>query len=111
MKKYRVAGKEESGFVIKGEFDTQKEALDFANKLNKISQTYYYDWYEIEVPSEEDEESNSQIRTDYIENEPFKLKAKLTVEQIQDLSTITDEQNKELGELFKKEFLEQINKE
>ena len=29
---------------VKGEFDTQKEALDLANKLNTEQDIYYYDW-------------------------------------------------------------------
>lgn len=43
--KYRVTGREENGFVTKGEFDTQKEVLDLANELNRKQDIFYYDWY------------------------------------------------------------------
>lgn len=50
MKKYRTIGREEEGnFVIKGEFNTQEEALDLANKLNEEQHEFYYDWCEIEI--------------------------------------------------------------
>ena len=48
--KYRVSGKEEKGFVIKGEFDTQKEALDLANELNRKQDIFYYDWHMAKIP-------------------------------------------------------------
>lgn len=48
--KYRVHGKEEKGFVIKGEFDTPKEALDLANKLNSEQNVFYYDYCQVKIP-------------------------------------------------------------
>lgn len=50
--KYRVAGREENGFVTKGEFDTQKEALDLANKLNREQDIFYYDWHMVKIPKQ-----------------------------------------------------------
>jgi hypothetical protein len=47
--KYRTVGREENGFVIKGEFDTQKEALDLANELNDKQSIFYYDWREVKI--------------------------------------------------------------
>lgn len=47
--KYRTVGREENGFVIKGEFDTQKEALDLANELNDKQSIFYYDWCEVKI--------------------------------------------------------------
>lgn len=44
---YITSGKEENGFVNKGEFFTQKEALDLANKLNEKQDIFYYDWSKI----------------------------------------------------------------
>ena len=49
--KYRVTGREENGFVTKGEFDTQKEALDLANKLNREQDIFYYDWRMVKLPN------------------------------------------------------------
>lgn len=49
--KYRVVGREENGFVTKGEFDTQKEALDLANKLRE-QDIFYYDWYMVKIPKQ-----------------------------------------------------------
>ena len=50
--KYRVAGREENGFVTKGEFDTQKEALDLANELNRKQYIFYYDWHMVKIPKQ-----------------------------------------------------------
>jgi hypothetical protein len=50
--KYRVLGREKDGIVVKGEFDTQKEALDLANKLNSEQNIFYYDWREVKIPKE-----------------------------------------------------------
>jgi hypothetical protein len=47
--KYQTVGRELNGFVIKGEFDTQKEALDLANKLNSEQSVFYYDWCKVEI--------------------------------------------------------------
>lgn len=47
--KYQTVGREQNGFVVKGEFDTQKEALDLANKLNSEQSVFYYDWREVEI--------------------------------------------------------------
>ena len=50
--KYQTVGREENGFVIKGEFDTQKEALYLANELNNKQLNFYYDWREIKKPKQ-----------------------------------------------------------
>jgi len=50
--KYRVAGREENGFVTKGEFDTQKEALDLSNELNRKQDIFYYDWHMVKIPKQ-----------------------------------------------------------
>lgn len=42
--KYLTIGKEHDKFVTKGEFDTQKEAIDLANKINTEQDVWYYDW-------------------------------------------------------------------
>ena len=46
---YNTVGKENGKFVIKGQFDTQKEALDLANELNRKFPHFYYDWNETSV--------------------------------------------------------------
>lgn len=50
--KYRVAGREENGFVTKGEFDNQREALNLANKLNREQDIFYYDWHMVKIPKQ-----------------------------------------------------------
>lgn len=47
--KYQTVGREQNGFVVKGEFNTQKEALDLANKLNSEQSIFYYDWRKVEI--------------------------------------------------------------
>lgn len=47
--KYRVAGWEGNEFVTKGEFNTQKEALNLANELNRKQNTFYYDWHTVKI--------------------------------------------------------------
>jgi hypothetical protein len=47
IRKWRTAGREDGVIVIKGEFDTLKEALDLANKLNREYPHRYYDYHEV----------------------------------------------------------------
>lgn len=47
--KYQTVGRENGEFVVKGEFNTQKEALDLANKLNSTQSDIYYDWCMINI--------------------------------------------------------------
>jgi len=41
---YNTVGRENGIHVIKGQFKTQKEALDLANELNRKFPDLYYDW-------------------------------------------------------------------
>jgi hypothetical protein len=47
--KYQTIGSENGVFVVKGEFDTQKEALNLANKLNSEQNNFYYDWKKVDT--------------------------------------------------------------
>ena len=47
--KWRTAGREDGVIVIKGEFDTLKEALDLANKLNREYPYRYYDYHQVKI--------------------------------------------------------------
>jgi hypothetical protein len=49
---YNTVGRENGKFVIKGQFNTQKEALDLANELNKKFPDLYYDWNETLIKEE-----------------------------------------------------------
>jgi hypothetical protein len=71
---YNTVGKESGLFKIKGQFNTQKEALDFANELNENSD-FYYDWCEtlIEEPKQESEKERSYTEEDMISFANFKF--------------------------------------
>jgi hypothetical protein len=49
---YNTVGRENGEFVIKGQFNTQKEALDLANELNRKFPELYYDWNKTLVKEE-----------------------------------------------------------
>ena len=53
---YNTVGRENGKFVIKGQFNTQKEALDLANELNKKFPDLYYDWNETLIKEEPKQE-------------------------------------------------------
>lgn len=55
---YNTVGRENGKFVIKGQFNTQKEALDLANELNKKFPDLYYDWNETLIKEEPKQESH-----------------------------------------------------
>jgi hypothetical protein len=54
---YNTVGRENGKFVIKGQFNTQKEALDLANELNKKFPDLYYDWNETLIKEEPKQET------------------------------------------------------
>jgi hypothetical protein len=54
---YNTVGRENSVNVIKGQFNTQKEALDLANELNEKCLGVYYDWRETLVKEEHKQET------------------------------------------------------
>jgi hypothetical protein len=55
---YNTVGRENGEFAIKGQFNTQKEALDLANELNRKFPELYYDWNETLVKEEPKQENN-----------------------------------------------------
>ena len=57
---YNTVGRENGKFVIKGQFNTQKEALDLANELNKKFPDLYYDWNETLIKEEPKQEQQKQ---------------------------------------------------
>jgi len=54
---YNTVGREDGKFVIKGQFNTQKEALDLANELNRKFPELYYDWGETLIKEEPKQET------------------------------------------------------
>ena len=53
---YNTVGRENGVNIIKGQFNTQQEALDLANELNEKGLGVYYDWRETLVKEESKEE-------------------------------------------------------
>jgi hypothetical protein len=49
---YNTVGRENGVNVVKGQFNTQKEALDLANELNRKFPDLYYDWRETLIKEE-----------------------------------------------------------
>jgi hypothetical protein len=54
---YNTVGRENGEFVIKGQFNTQKEALDLANELYRKFPDLYYDWNETLIKEESKQET------------------------------------------------------
>ena len=54
---YNTVGRENGVNVIKGQFKTQKEALDLANELNRKFPDLYYDWRETLIKEEPKQET------------------------------------------------------
>jgi hypothetical protein len=53
---YNTVGIENGVNVVKGQFNTQKEALDLANELNRKFPDLYYDWRETLIKEEPKQE-------------------------------------------------------
>jgi hypothetical protein len=45
--KYRVVSKENNGLVVKEEFNSKRDALDYVDKMRDV---FYYDWYVDKTP-------------------------------------------------------------
>jgi hypothetical protein len=54
---YNTVGRENGVNVVKGQFNTQKEALDLANELNRKFPDLYYDWRETLIKEEPKQET------------------------------------------------------
>jgi hypothetical protein len=54
---YNTVGIENGVNVVKGQFNTQKEALDLANELNRKFPDLYYDWRETLIKEEPKQET------------------------------------------------------
>ncbi|CAB4175206.1 hypothetical protein UFOVP1247_92 [uncultured Caudovirales phage] len=63
---YNTVGRENGVFVIKGQFNTQKEALDLANELNEKGLGVYYDWNETLVKEEPKQERERGITITHV---------------------------------------------
>jgi hypothetical protein len=53
---YNTVGRENGVNVVKGQFNTQKEALDLANELNRNFPDLYYDWRKTLIKEEPKQE-------------------------------------------------------
>ena len=62
---YNTVGRENGVFAIKGQFNTQKEALDLANELNEKGLGVYYDWNETLVKEKPKQETLEEISKHY----------------------------------------------
>jgi len=62
---YNTVGRENGEFVIKGQFNTQEEALDLANELNKKFPDLYYDWKETLIKVEPKQETLEEVAKNY----------------------------------------------
>jgi hypothetical protein len=54
---YNTVGRENGVNVVKGQFNTQKEALDLANELNRKYPDLYYDWRKTLIKEEPKQET------------------------------------------------------
>jgi len=59
---YNTVGRENGVNVIKGQFNTQKEALDLANELNEKGLGVYYDWRETLIKEEPKQECKGSFK-------------------------------------------------
>jgi hypothetical protein len=59
---YNTVGRENGVNVVKGQFNTQKEALDLANELNRKFPDLYYDWRETLIKEEPKQETLEEVR-------------------------------------------------
>jgi hypothetical protein len=79
---YNTVGRENGKFVIKGQFNTQKEALDLANELNKKFPDLYYDWNETLIKEEPKQETKCYCgHTTYCDCGPLEEPKQETLEE------------------------------
>jgi hypothetical protein len=73
---YNTVGRENGVNVVKGQFNTQKEALDLADELNRKFPYLYYDWRETLIKEEPKQEEyicpHPERRKDYYRDGCFK---------------------------------------
>jgi hypothetical protein len=65
---YNTVGRENGVNVVKGQFNTQKEALDLANELNRKFPDLYYDWRETLIKEEPKQETLVEAAENYSKN-------------------------------------------
>ena len=95
---YNTVGREDGKFVIKGQFNTQKEALDLANKLNRKYPDLYYDWNETlvkEEPKQKKWDTLNKELDDALEEEFGSEEPKQETLEEAYLNELIDEANKE----------------
>ena len=72
---YNTVGRENGVNVIKGQFTTQKEALDLANELNEKGLGVYYDWRKTLI-KEEPKQTVQEYEQQGLEKHSFELEPK-----------------------------------